>query len=153
MLIREAKASDLKTIQQLNYQLFEKEYAEYDRLLNREWTFGPKGTAYYKKRIAKRCVLLAFEGRKTVGYICFALTKGELYRLLPKTAELENMLVLEEHRSRGIGRALVDAFLAWCERKKVGKIRVQATAQNARAIKFYKRCGFHEYTLILERDL
>lgn len=38
-IIRKAKICDLKEILRLNFDLFEKEYEEYDKSLNLKWTY------------------------------------------------------------------------------------------------------------------
>jgi len=70
--IKNATIDDLQKIQALNLRLFEKEYKEYDPLLNLKWTFGKAGTKYYKDRILKDdgCVLIAVVGNEIVGYLC-----------------------------------------------------------------------------------
>jgi len=153
--IKNATIDDLQKIQALNLRLFEKEYKEYDPLLNLKCTFGKAGTKYYKDRILKDdgCVLIAVVGNEIVGYLCGGIKKAEAYRNLPIVAELENTLVLEKFRSKGIGKQLFDEFIKWCKTKKVGKVRVEASAQNERAIKFYRTNNFKDYTLVLELDL
>lgn len=151
--IKEATLEDMNTVQQLNLLLFEKEYDEYDKSLNMEWTFGDEGTDYYKKRIENGFIAIAIVDGKNVGYICGGLKKAEAYRKLPKVAELENMFVLDEFRSKGVGSVLYEEFLFWCRENNVGKVRVEATTQNSRAIRFYQKNGFKDYTLILESDL
>jgi GNAT superfamily N-acetyltransferase len=155
ILVKPVAIDDLKAVQELNLQLFKKEQKEYDSLLNLNWTFGKVGTKYYKDRILKDdgCVLIAKHGKKIVGYLCGGIRKAEAYRNLPIVAELENTFVLEEFRSKGIGTRLFQGFLKWCKSKNVGKIRVEAAAQNHLAIKFYRNNGFQDYTLVLERDL
>ena len=39
ILIRKADSKDLEDILRLNYDLFKKEYKEYDNSLNLEWTY------------------------------------------------------------------------------------------------------------------
>lgn len=153
--IKNATIDDLQKVQELNLKLFEKEYEEYDPLLNLKWTFGKEGTKYYKDRILKDdgCVLIAIVENEIVGYLCGGIKKAEAYRNLPIVAELENMLVLEKFRSKGIGRQLFDEFIKWCKAKKVGKVRVEVSAQNERAIKFYRANNFKDYTLVLEHDM
>jgi diamine N-acetyltransferase len=152
--IRKATIADLKDIQSLNLLLFKKEKKEYDKLLDLNWTFGEVGTNYFTNKITKTecCVLVAISKNKIIGYVCGGITKAEAYRKLPITAELDNMFVLEEYRSKGVGSMLYSEFMKWCKVNKVKKVRVQASAQNSLAIKFYKKNGFKEYTLILEHD-
>jgi len=155
IIIRKAIIDDLQKIQELNLKLFEKEYREYDSLLNLNWTFGEIGTKYYRDRISKNdgCALVAIVNNKVVGYLCGGLTKAENYRNLPIVAEIENTFVLNEFRSKGIGKKLYNEFIDWCKTKNVGKVRVEASVRNKLAIKFYRNNNFRDYTLILESDL
>jgi len=153
--IKTATIDDLKKVQELNFKLFKKERKEYDPSLNLDWTFGDIGTEYFRDRISKEdsCVLIAIVDNKIVGYLCGGITKAEAYRNLPLVVELENTFVLENFRSRGIGKKLYEEFIKWCKSKGVGKVRVEAFAQNLLAIKFYKNNNFKDYTLVLEADL
>ena len=63
------------------------------------------------------------------------------------------MLVLKEYRGQGIGTKLVKSFIAWCKLKKVGRVRVVASAQNIAAIGFYRQNKFKDYSLILESNI
>ncbi len=153
--IRVATIDDLEKVQELNLKLFEKEYRDYDPLLNLNWTFGKEGTKYFRERILRNdgCVLVAVVEDEIVGYLCGGIKKVESYRNLPSVAELENMFILKPFRSRGIGKQLLNEFVRWCESKKISKVKVEASASNKKAIKFYRANGFKNYTLILERDL
>jgi len=153
--VKTATMDDLQKVQELNLKLFEKEHKEFDSLLNLDWTFGKTGTKYYQDRISKDdgCVFVAIVDNKIVAYLCGGLTKAEDYRILPIVAELENTFVLDEFRSKGIGKQLYNKFIDWCKTKNVGKIRVEASAQNELAIKFYRNNNFKDYTLVLESDL
>jgi GNAT superfamily N-acetyltransferase len=113
VIIRNATLNDLQKIQELNLKLFEKEHKEYDPLLNMDWTFSEAGTKYYQDRISKNdgCVLVAIIDDKIIGYLCGGLTEAENYRHLPIVAELENTFVLNEFRSKGIGKQLYNKFI------------------------------------------
>jgi GNAT superfamily N-acetyltransferase len=154
-IIKKATIEDLKIVQALNLKLFQKECKDYDPLLDLDWTKSKEGTEYYAKRIQSEngCVLLAQIDGEVVGYLCGGITKAEPYRKLPKVVELENTLVLKKHRGEGIGKQLFDEFMTWCKEQKVGKIRVEASAQNEGAINFYHIRGFKDYTLILEKNV
>lgn len=155
VMIRRATMDDLHDIQSLNAALCAKERAEFDAAIIADYPFSAVGKMYYEQRIAAAtgCMLVALIDGAIVGYLCGGLIKGESYRALPMIAELENMFVLEEHRSRGVGGELCDAFFAWCKKQGVNKVKVSASAQNAAAIAFYRRRGFQEYALVLEADL
>ena len=153
--IKSATIKDLKDIQKLNLMLFEKEYKEYDKTLNCKWTFANDGENYFKKRIIKNdgCTLVAYIDNKMVGYLIGGFQKKESYRVLPALAELENMFVLDDCRSKGVGTKLFCAFIDWCKSKDVKRLRVVASAMNVRAIEFYKKNNLIEYDLVLESDI
>ena len=154
--IKPATLKNLKDIQKLNLILFKKEHKEFDNTLNCKWTFGKDGEDYFKKRITKNdgCVLIAFVNDKIVGYLAGGFNKKSSVRVLPKKfARLENMFVLDKFRGQGIGTKLFQAFVDWCQSKGVGRLRVVASAQNTKGINFYKKNGFIDYDLILEKDL
>jgi GNAT superfamily N-acetyltransferase len=155
MNIRKATLKDLKRIQELNLMLFKKEHEEYDKLLDLDWTFGEVGTKALKENIAGEdsCTFVA-ENEEIIGYLsCGIKTDAEDYRKLPKMAELDSMFILKEHRKKGIGKQLYEAFIKWAKEKDAKIIRVEASAGNEEGIEFYKKMGLKDYTLILEGRL
>ncbi|MFA5771035.1 MAG: GNAT family N-acetyltransferase [Patescibacteria group bacterium] len=150
--IKAATIKDLKEIQKLNHMLFVKEYAEYNKTLHCNWPLEVEGESYFKKRIVNKdgCALIAHNDNNVIGYLVGALVKTSSYRVLPKSAELENMFVLDSFRGKGIGTMLMNAFNDWCKTKNVKRIKVVASVSNASAIKFYKKNGLSDYALILE---
>jgi ribosomal protein S18 acetylase RimI-like enzyme len=153
--IRQATIKDLKDIQKLNYLLFKKEYNDYDKSLNLGWTFGKKGTKYFKDKLTRKnsCVFMAIINDLVVGYIAGGESKAEVYRNLPKVGELENMFIIKTHQRKKIGTNLCTAFVKWCKKSGIKLIRVLATAQNKEAISFYRKNKFKEHTLILESKI
>ena len=62
------------------------------------------------------------------------------------------MYLQPKYRGQGIGTELVEEFKEWTEEKDADRLRVEASAQNKRAIKFYQENGFEDYTVTLEED-
>lgn len=154
--IKSATIEDLKRVRELNLMLFEKEYAEFDSTLDCKWTFGNDGTEYFTNRITKEdgCLFVAYVNDEIVGYLAGGLMNNKKgYRVLPKSAELENMLVLDKCRGMGVGTKLYQAFVDWCKLKGVGRLRVVASAGNVDGINFYRKNGFSDYDLSLETNL
>lgn len=153
--IRPAIIGDLKKIQDLNLRLFVKESEEYDDTLDCNWPFSQEGAEYFGKRIREDdgCLFVATINDGLVAYLTGGFPEPETFRVLPKMAELENMFVLDEYREQGIGTRLVAAFTDWCQKNGAGRLKVMASAQNTEGIGFYKKHGFSDYNLILERDL
>ena len=153
--IKPATIDNLKSIQELNLMLFEKEYKEFDPTLDCKWPFSPDAIEYFTERLTKDngCVFVAYADEQIVGYLAGGLHEADAYRILPKFAELENMLVLEKYRGLSIGTKLYQAFLDWCKTQRVTRLRVVASAQNSQTINFYRKNGFVDYDLILEKDI
>lgn len=149
--IRKAVINDLEDVLRLNLELFKKEYEEYDKSLDMEWTRSKQGEEYFSERIvgSDGFVCIAEDDGKIIGYICGGLCDRD-YRVEGVYIELENMLVDKKYRGLGVGKKLGEAFLEWCDRKEVKYINVSASASNAGGIGFYKSLGFHDYDVKLQ---
>lgn len=153
--IKLATIKNLKDIQKLNLMLLEKEYDEYDKTLDCDWSFSKEAESYFRKRITKNtgCAFVAYIDNKVVAYLVGGIKEKDSCRKLSTFAELESMFVLEKYRGTGIGTGLYKSFIDWCATKNIKRLRIMASAENIRTIKFYKKCGLTDYDLILETDL
>lgn len=152
-IIRKAEIRDLKDILRLNFELFKKEYREFDKSLNLNWTYK-EGKKYFKDRIIKKdgfVEVVEYKGI-IIGYLCGGITKGLFYRKKAKYAELGDMLIENKFRGKGLGTKLTSNFINWCKNNKVDYISATAFAKNKSAIDFYKNLRFEEYNLTLERE-
>jgi len=57
-------------------------------------------------------------------------------------ALLEDMVVREKLRGRGIGAALLEAVQAWAAEKNAKRLQLLADERNEPALAFYKKLGF-----------
>lgn len=154
IIIRKADHSHLKTIQDLNAELFRHD-STYDELLVLDWPYKRVGRQYFKELIdgkAGVCFVAEIDGN-IVGYLAGAIKGSESWRAVKKRAELENMLVKKEYRGRGVGSKLVQQFLKWSKKQKAEKVLVVAYTTNQKAIKFYKKNKFVPYNFSLEAEL
>ncbi len=151
--IRTATVKDLEDIQKLNHWMCIRENEEFDQTINKDYPVQEAGKTYFRDRITKDCALVAIKDGKIIGYLIGAINKAEDYRTFSEIGEAENMVVLEGHRGAGVGKKLMEEFGKWVRSKNVKVIRVVATAQNMGAIKFYKREGFEEKSLTLEKAI
>ena len=137
----------------LNQQLFNYEYENFDQTI--AWDWPPKNDSYFRKSIEAEdsLALVVVMGKKIVGYLIGSIGKGENYRSIKKIGELDNMFILPEARGKGIGSALCQEFLKWVKDKGVKRVKVVASAKNKQAIACYKRNGFFEYNCELECEL
>jgi ribosomal protein S18 acetylase RimI-like enzyme len=154
--IRKAKNEELKRIQELNHKLFLKEFNEYDKTLDCNWSLDERGEEYFKERIGGQnsVCFVAADGGNIVGYIAGSLTETESFRLdLGQMAEGEDMYIEEEYRGQGLGHKLMGAFLDWCKERGVSRVKLVAWSGNGKAIKLYEELGFKKYSLSLEKEL
>jgi len=152
--IRKATSKDLDKILDLNFQLFKKEWKEYNKNLNLNWTYSKKGRNYFQKRIRRSDSFLAIaeDDGKIVGYLCGSIHASLTY-IFKEYAELENMMVLKNYRSKGAGKGLVKEFYKWNKQKKITNIFVSVFAANSLGINFYEKNGFKDYELVLKKKL
>lgn len=155
MIFRRATTKDLKGILNLNFELFKKEYNEFDKSLNLKWTFGREGRKYFKEKITKKdsfVEVAELEGR-IIAYLCGGMSERLFYRKDGKYAELENMFIDKNFRRKGIGEKLTKNFVIWCKKNKVDNVSVTASSKNSPAVSLYRKAGFKDYNLTLELNL
>ncbi|MFH1802781.1 MAG: GNAT family N-acetyltransferase [archaeon] len=152
MKIRKATIEDLKEIKKLNQELFHHDF-KFDKTLDIGWP--SKNEDYYKKSITGKdsITLIAEDEGEIMGYLIGAITTAADYRKIKQIAKLENMLILKEHRRKGVGKQLIKEFIDWAKVKDAHKAKVIASAQNEPAINAYKSMGFEEYSKTLEVDI
>lgn len=81
-------------------------------------------------------MFVAKDGDDVVGFVCYGKCRDED---LQGAGEIYAIYVLKEYYGTGVGKALMDAALGEldCQRIAVWVLR-----GNARAIRFYRKCGF-----------
>jgi ribosomal protein S18 acetylase RimI-like enzyme len=156
IIVRKAKISDVKTLQALNIRLFEHEYELFDKTLRVEWAKSSRLKDYLTKNIrnADCCILVALSEDEIIGFIRgWKLSMKTTWRTEHSRAEIVNLYVQDEFRSQKIGARLIKGFLTWAKKKKIEAVIVDPYVGNKRAIDFYRRNGFKDYTLRLEAIL
>ena len=109
---------------------------------------APNGAGRYTKRLLQHlddnntCALVAEEDGRVVGYIL-----GMIVDLLPDVFAQEpggflaDIYVDAEYRRQGIGRALVDALVAWFAEMGVNHFDWHVSARNPDALAFWRSIG------------
>ena len=152
-VIRKAVIEDLKSVQDLNYELFKKELNDgYDDSLNINWPYEETGEKYFTNQINNHFVYVTTDNNKIVGYLS-GYIKQPNSAFTKTKVELDNMIVDEYYRNQGIGKALVAAFKDWCFENGAEVILVTASAKNEKGINFYKKVGFKDHEVTLELKL
>lgn len=84
---------------------------------------------------------------QVIGFLSGELREGSP-TFSPKTwASVDDIYVAPEHRSRGIGRALVDRCRQWSRERGADGVSLQVAAANERARKLYRELGFREVSV------
>ena len=84
-------------------------------------------------------MFVAEDGAPPVG-----LVFGLLDPKRPSVARVGGMWVAPEARSRGAGRALLGAVVAWARERGLGTLELWVTEGNSAAARLYRRAGFVE---------
>ena len=84
--------------------------------------------------VVRRLVLLAHTADDA---LCGVLAAT----LLADQAELESVLVSVGYRRRGVGRALVSAWMAWVAENGAGSAHLEVRESNAAALQLYRELG------------
>ncbi|MBI4399633.1 GNAT family N-acetyltransferase [Candidatus Micrarchaeota archaeon] len=116
-----------------------KELAEFEKLK------GPDKDAQHRLiedgfgKNKKFNILLAFEGKKAVGYAVYFFTYSTF--LARSTVYLEDIFVLEETRVKGIGKKLFLACAMEAVKNECNRMEFSVLDWNVNAIKFYEKLG------------
>lgn len=88
------------------------------------------------------CLFVAERDGVVIGFLSGEMREGSP-AFEPKTwAAVEDVYVLPDHRSSGVGHVLFEKFQEWARRKGASGISLQVAAGNARARKLYESLGF-----------
>jgi len=96
-------------------------------------------------------ILIARAGGQAVGFINFTLRQTLLH---PGPSGLvDELVVAEGWRGRGVGRRLVAAAIERCRQLGCCEVEVSTEKANRAARAFYRRCGFEEEAVLFELEL
>lgn len=143
VIIRPAAPGDIAGLVQLLEALFGIE-ADFD--------FDPAKQAQGLRLLladTRACVLVADDAGAVVG-MCTAQT-------VISTAEggpvgwVEDVAVADSHRGRGLGRKLLAELEHWAQAHGLTRLQLLADRDNAAALAFYERVGWHSTRLVALR--
>lgn len=150
--LRTANSDDIKLLQQLNNELFIDNY-KYDNDLVMDWAMGVRGKNYFSRIVKNKrafCCIAEING-KAVGYIS-CIPKEISYRK-SRYFEIDNLGVVPDYQSKGIGTLLINKAKEWAKKKGYQRLFVISYFKNIRAIAFYKRNGLEEIDVSLETEI
>jgi ribosomal protein S18 acetylase RimI-like enzyme len=145
ILIRKGHMQDIPSLVELLRELFtiEKDF-EFDQVKQKA---GLK--MFLDKESNERILLIAESDGEVIG-MCSAQT-------LISTAEgarsamIEDMIIREDCRGKGIGKQLMDEIVAWAKKSKITRLQLLADKNNSRAIWFYRKNLWENTQLICLR--
>ena len=144
LVIRAAEGRDLAVLVDLLEALFSIE-ADFRPDPDRQ----RRGLARLLAEPARAGVLVAERGGAVIGMVTA--------QLVVSTAEggasawVEDMVVAEAERGRGIGRRLLEAIEAWAAARGASRLQLLADRENAPALAFYARLGWGPTRLVCLR--
>ncbi len=102
----------------------------------------------------KSCVLVCQEEKTVIGVLCFTQTEITGLRKMPgKVLYIDFLAVLESHRKKGAGSALLQMARTIARKNSCGSVELQVDAANHTAIQMYRRAGFSEKTIKMRLKL
>ncbi|MEM7373992.1 MAG: GNAT family N-acetyltransferase [Bacteroidota bacterium] len=155
--IRTARMEDYEAICQLVRQvdaIHVEKYPEYFRL--------PDGHTRERAHIQlwierqDRDILLALDESGLVGVLMVILEKEIPMSIVVENqryAVVDNLVVEEQNRGRGIGKLLIEASHLWGKERGAMEMRLQVYAKNVQAQGFYKALGFEPLTHQLRKKV
>jgi len=104
--------------------------------IERDLFSQPWGVEDFKRLISKpeAISLTALAENKIIGYSCCWV--------VIETAELGNIAVAREYQGRFVARALLEATIKACQKRKVTVLFLEVRSSNRRAIELYNSYGF-----------
>jgi len=152
MKIRKVKPNEWSNLQELNNEVFV-DNAKYDPDLVLDWAYSDEGRKYFQELVndPDSICFVAEDNNLLVGYLA-ASPKPISYRK-SRYLEVDNMGVIPDYRSKGVGKILMDTCKEWAKDNDYQKLFVNSYSKNEKAIRFYKKCGFDNIDISLEMNL
>lgn len=152
MTIRQARKDEIQKLQDLNDEAFA-DNPKYDSDLNLNWAQSDVGKKYFNDGLnsSETYFLVAEDGEKLVGYIAAAPQHFDDRN--SKYIEIENLGIIPEYRSKGIGKKLIEECFTWAKKKGYQKAYLKCYFKNTNALTFYKNNGFSEISVSLEKEI
>lgn len=141
--IRTAETRDLDALVRLEGELFATDAAAHEPFADPTWP-AREGRRDFERLLAdeRSLVLVADLAGETVGHLVGYVARSSATRLPSIAAVLRSIYVDVSQQRRGVGTALVDAFISWARIHGCDEAHVDAYAANAGAQAFYERHGF-----------
>lgn len=142
MRIRPARAQDAPHVVRLMRQL--------EAFTHGKVGPGVEGRFKFMLTLTHYNVCVAEEDNQVIGLIT-ASVRPTLWHAGP-VALIDELIVDEAARGRGVGKALIDAIVTWARKRGASEIEVSTEKDNVAAQAFYLRHGFEHESVLLEME-
>lgn len=96
-------------------------------------------------------IMVAVKNKRIVGML-YATTHQSLLHAHP-SALIEELIIHQDFRGKGIGSALMRKYFEYAKDKGYCEIEVSTEITNKKAIHYYKKCGFEEVGILMEKEI
>jgi ribosomal protein S18 acetylase RimI-like enzyme len=153
MIIRKATVDDIESINKLFYELdtgaIEMQPEHFKR--------GSRSFEYLSGLIEdeKSDFLLAVVDNDIIGFsLLFSKETADISLLVPcKYAYIQDFVVAEKYRNKGIGSVLMEESKRWAKERRMDYLRLSVIPANKDAQRFYARHGLTEQMITMEYSL
>lgn len=142
MEIRPARAVDTPDVVRLMKQL--------EAFAHGQVGPGVEGRFKFMLTLSNFNVCVAQEDDQVIGLITASL-RPTLWHAGP-VALIDELIVDQTARGRGVGRALIDAIVVWARKRGASEIEVSTEKDNEPAQAYYLRQGFEHESVLLEME-
>ena len=146
IIIRKATKSDLPIIEKLMIELIE--YLDNKESFNKNIIDENFNSLLSDKN--SYFLVAEFDGA-VIGFITFGIRKTLMHS--GPSGIIDEIIVTKIYQDKGLGQILINEATRRCKQLGCREIEVSTEFKNNNAREFYKKCGFEERGVILEKDL
>ena len=146
MIIRDAMPADVPELSRLLDDLFSIEQDFQPNTENQQ-----RGMLLLLQQPERGCIKLAEEGGRIIGMVSAQLVISTAEGA--PSAWVEDMVVDNAWRGRGIGRALLDSLMDWARTKGATRAQLLVDLDNEPALGYYRHLGWDTTKLAARRRM
>ena len=96
-------------------------------------------------------MILIDDDKKRAGILWMGVSKDQF--TCEDTGYILGLFVIEELRSKGFGKALIECAEDWCLSNDLPTMTLNAGSPNKKAMELYSRLGFEERSTVMRKRL
>lgn len=98
-------------------------------------------------------VFVAENAEKIIGYVRGSVEEAPYYASAKKIGVLNDIIVEEKYRRRGVAKELFARLLDWFKMKNIKNIELSVDVRNKEGEAFWRALGFLDYKLRMRKDI